>query len=62
MKNIFAVALFTIVAITVGVLTVYFTSSTPSMFESKVDFNFPTYLLSVLENCNFSIKYFQKLI
>jgi hypothetical protein len=41
--------LFTSLVITVGVLTVYFTSTKPSMFNLKVDFEFQTHFLLVSE-------------
>ena len=48
--NVFMFVLFTSLVITVGVLTVYFTSPKPSMFNFKVDFEFQTPFLSILEN------------
>ena len=42
--NILSFVLFTILAMLIGVLTVYFTSSKSSMFELKVDFECLTHL------------------
>jgi hypothetical protein len=45
--NLFMFVLFTIVVITVGVLTVYFTAPKPSMLTFKVDFDFETLFYNV---------------
>jgi hypothetical protein len=45
--GIVASALFASLAITVGVLTVYFTSPRPRMSMFELDFGFKTHLLSI---------------
>jgi hypothetical protein len=45
--GVFMFVLFTSLVIIVGVLTIYFTSPKPSIFNFKVDFEFQTLFFSI---------------
>jgi hypothetical protein len=50
--KVFVPMFFTLLAMTVGILTVYFTSPKPSMFQFDIDFELKTYLLSIFKKFN----------